>query len=142
MSVARKVLVVEDDHSTQTLLAAVARRVWMEPLLAGDGHEAIALLASEDVDVILLDLLLPRVDGFDVLRHIRGTAPALLARVIVVTAAADVTVRECEELRRVRAFFRKPVEIDELAAEMLACADEPRRSGAPYPPPPGTKRLQ
>ena len=53
---------------------------------AGDGATAIAALANADFDAIILDLIMPDVDGFTVLERLRATKPHLLHRVIVTTA--------------------------------------------------------
>lgn len=129
----RSVLIVEDDPSIQTLLAAIVRRNWLEPSIVGDGRSAEAAIAAADYSAILLDLLVPIVNGFELLRHMKCTRPDLLRRVIVLTAAHEHTTRDCEELRYVHAFLRKPFEVDVLESELMAClrfSSEANRIGA------------
>lgn len=124
------VLMVEDDHSTLSLLAAIARREGFDALLANDGDKAMSILKRHAVDAMVLDLLLPGVNGFDILRHTKCTAPALLERTIVITAADERTYLNCEELRHVRRFYRKPLDFVDLTSALHACrAAKEREAG-------------
>lgn len=69
----RKVLVVEDDAAIAKLLAYNLEKEGYEPLLAKDGETAVALFRSRKPRVVLLDLMIPKVDGLEVCRLIRGT---------------------------------------------------------------------
>jgi len=121
MSDAFVVLMVEDDHATLSLLGAIAKREGFEALLADDGEKAMAILTNQPVDAMVLDLLLPRTSGFDILRHCKCTIPLLLDRTIVITAASEQTYRGCEELRLVRRFYRKPLDFVDLTSALHAC---------------------
>jgi two-component system response regulator MprA len=118
------VLVVDDDASTQGLLVAVVKHLGLEAHAAGDGKQALAMIASEKPAAVILDLIMPEVDGFEVLRQLRLTAPDMLRRVIVVTAAAGQRIKECEEIHEVWKFFRKPLDIDDLSAALLDCVGD------------------
>ncbi len=83
------VLVVDDDASTQGLLAAIVKHVGLTPLAAGDGGEALTIIESENPAAIILDLLMPEVDGFHVLRQLKAKAPDLLRPRSVVAAVND-----------------------------------------------------
>lgn len=115
------VLVVEDDVSTQNLLVAVVKHLGLQARTAGGGAAALEFLAAMTPDAILLDLVMPEVDGFAVLRWMKQTAPALLGRTIVVTAAAIRDPEEGADLGLVRAFLRKPLDIDQLGISVLEC---------------------
>lgn len=121
MSDVRVVLVVDDDASTQGLLVAVLKHLGLKPRTAGDGHEALAIIAAEDPVAIILDLLMPVLDGFEVLHTLSARSPHILRRLIVVTAAMGPRVDECRELRQVWSFFRKPMDIEQLSASLIAC---------------------
>jgi DNA-binding response OmpR family regulator len=105
---------VEDDHPTLSLLAAIARHEGFEALLADDGEKAMSILMNQAIDAMVLDLLLPRTNGFDILRHCKASNPQLLSRTIVITAAAEQTYRACDELNHVRRFYRKPLDFVDL----------------------------
>ncbi len=119
----QRVLIVEDDHGIQTLLEAVLNRHSIEWTAASDGDGALKQISRENFGAILLDLLLPRLNGFDVLRHLKNTNRAMLDRTIVITAAAESTLRGCEELLMVRCVLRKPLDIDELVEHVQGCLD-------------------
>lgn len=117
-------LVVEDDVPTRTLLEAVAQRNHFRAVACGDGCTALSRLAADDFAVILLDIRLPELDGFEVLERLAVTAPHLLRRVIVVTAIAQARLRACAEIARVWRVVRKPFELRTLEEHILACVEE------------------
>lgn len=67
-----KVLVVEDTATSAALLVRYLEQLGFEPLVAGDGERALALFAEERPDIVLLDILLPGIDGIEVARRIRA----------------------------------------------------------------------
>ena len=121
MSTAPAVLIVEDDLATQQLLEAVVRRNHFRAEVADDGGTALRQIAATDFDLILIDLILPRVDGFEVLRQVADTMPHLLRRIIVITAASQTTYRECVPLQSVWSVLPKPFELSTLEEQMLLC---------------------
>ncbi|HEY6136305.1 MAG TPA: response regulator [Thermoanaerobaculia bacterium] len=126
MSPSRTVLVVEDDDGIRSLLVAVSERDGFRCRTAEDGDGAIKALGdgSGHPDLILLDLVMPRVDGFTVLEHLGQHLPQLLPRVIVLTAVGESRLRKCPEIERVWCVRRKPLEIEDLRAQMLQCAQQ------------------
>lgn len=124
------ILVVEDDVPTCHLLEALVRRNHYEPVLAGDGRQALQALEATDFDVILLDLFLPRIDGREILRRVELATPHLLHRTIVVTAASPAEYADCEAIRSVWCVVRKPFELSALEEQMLECCAERQREAA------------
>jgi CheY-like chemotaxis protein len=108
-----KVLIVDDDRFFLAILGSfVTNRLRMHPLLVQDGASALSLLEKEPVDLVLLDILMPGMDGLQVLRGIKDRHPSL--PVIMVTGSevmehAIVALREGAD-----DFIRKPPDIDEL----------------------------
>jgi DNA-binding response OmpR family regulator len=119
---AQEVLIVEDDVPIQRLVAAVVARNGFSSVVAGDGRSALALLDSADYDVLVLDLGLPGLNGFDVLRHVAIERPALLNRTIVITASDEKTYRNSPHVRHARALLRKPFDVAKLQNEIRACS--------------------
>lgn len=115
------VLMVDDNQPTLSLLAAIAKREGFRVLLAADGAKALTIVAQQPVDAVVLDLILPEVSGFDVLRYFKNKKPALLARTIVITAASEQTYEHCEELHQVCRFYRKPFDFIDLTSALHAC---------------------
>lgn len=122
MDTRHEVLIVEDDACSRALLGAVAEYYGLRATYAADGVVALASLRSHRPDVVVLDLLLPKLNGFEILRELKCTNPQMLARTVVLTAVTDRTLHGCQELSMVRRVMRKPVDVDELAAELRACA--------------------
>lgn len=126
-----RVLIVDDDACIRALLGVLASRDQHSVVCAGDGEAALRELAGGPFDAMMLDLLLPRRNGVDVIRYLKCTQPAMLARTIVITAASEATLQSSnDELRLVRRVFRKPVQMDLLIAELRACIAVARKTRA------------
>jgi CheY-like chemotaxis protein len=115
------VLIVENDVPTQHLLSALAHRNHFEWRIAGDGRDALRDLRANDFDLILLDLLLPGLNGMEVLGQVAQDMPHLLRRIIVITAAAEALYHDCEPLKAVWGLLRKPFDLRLLETEMIGC---------------------
>jgi CheY-like chemotaxis protein len=96
---ASTVLVVDDDPSTRYLLGEMVQSAGYRPLLASNGSEALELVQKEPTSAILLDLVMPNMDGFELIRRIK-TFPALCSIPILVLTGKDLTDQERETLAR------------------------------------------
>lgn len=115
------VLVVDDNEATCTLITALLHHDFTVDI-ANDGTEAIAKLKRRRYAAIVLDLLMPFVDGYAVLDFLQAERPDLMSRVLVVTASLAP-----RELARVREYpvctvIAKPFEVDVLLSEVKECA--------------------
>ncbi len=72
-----RVLVVDDDPEILSTLVAIARRFGHQTAAASDGLSALSRLRSEDFELVLLDVVLPEMDGLEVLRSVRKLRPEL-----------------------------------------------------------------
>jgi CheY-like chemotaxis protein len=88
-----RILVADDDQSIRQLLGTIIKRERLEVDLAPDGAEAIEHLKRREYSVILLDLMMPRVDGFGVIQYLRDHPQTHKPVVIVITAYADQRLR-------------------------------------------------
>ncbi len=82
------ILIVDDEEVLQDVLTALVRKEGHQPLIAGTGEEALTVLEREEIDLVLLDLMLPRMSGLEVLREVRRTDPDQV--VVVVTAFSSI----------------------------------------------------
>jgi DNA-binding response OmpR family regulator len=114
------VLLIDDDEPIRLLITALCSRMGLEVECAGDGDTALTLLRRRRYDAILLDLMLPKQNGFEVLREIRAFAPELLSRTIVITAVSDATLRDFDGGGTL-ALLRKPFDIHELCETLASC---------------------
>jgi CheY-like chemotaxis protein len=100
--------VVEDDEAVRLLLHVILQRDGYEVTATGDGAGAVEALGRREFDVILLDLMLPRVSGFDVLDHLASLERK--PRVVIVTAASERQLRDVHQ-DWVYAIVRKPFDL-------------------------------
>ena len=106
------VLVVEDDPAIRELYRAALVAARYEVVIATDGLSALTLIDRQLPDVIVLDLGLPRVTGWDVYRDLRARPETEALPVIIATGSEPRDIREED----VAAFLRKPVDPDALAS--------------------------
>lgn len=109
----QRAMVVEDDADTRTLLTALLQEEGFEVIGAANGGEALDRLDDFDPDLILLDLLMPRMDGIGFLKALRRDPRHGKVPVVVITAK-DTTTLEAEHLRGVTAaILRKGMHLEE-----------------------------
>jgi len=127
-----RVLVVEDDAATREALSKVLMGEGCEIDIAVDGERAIGCLANRSYDAIILDIVLPKMSGTDVMEYIASTRPETLASIIVVTGLEVAEIRKlfptvCETLS-------KPVIPTRLLGSVRRClhasSNNGTRSGA------------
>ena len=109
----RRVLVIEDEPDLRALMELVLEDRGYTVLTACDGREGLELLGSNRPDVILLDMKMPVMDGWEFARRYRATFEDR-APIVVVTAAEDLRAR-ADEIGATKA-LGKPVELDTLFA--------------------------
>jgi len=112
-SAIRSVLVVEDDDRVRNMLCDHARNRGCTVWEATNGLEALWIVKHQRLELVLLDLRMPRVDGFETLRHIRRFDPSI--RIIIVTGdVSDETRRRVEDLEL--GLLSKPFTLEALDA--------------------------
>jgi len=112
------VLVVDDEATNRLLLSALVNRLGFRVSQASDGEECLAQLAIEPADIILLDLLMPGMDGFEVARRIR-TLPGLERTPIVVISALESMESIVEAIESgADDYLIKPIRAPILAAKL------------------------
>lgn len=123
---AGRVLVVDDNATNRDLLSRRLEREGCTPVEADGGEAALALLAAGGVDVMLLDLRMPGMDGFEVLRRARADAVLREVPIIVVSALDDMaSVVRCIEMGA-EDYLPKPFDPVLLRARVGACLDKKR----------------
>ena len=115
MSVARRALVVDDDAGIRVLVTRILIRRGFTVDTARDGAEAIEKVLEHPYNVITLDLMMPRIDGFAVVKYLTEHRPEALSHVIVMTAfGPNALERVCPPVVR---FVEKPFDINALLAQ-------------------------
>ena len=109
----KRVLIVDDDEAIRTMVERVLRREKFQVDLARDGFEAIEKIAHNDYTVILLDLMMPRVDGFGVIEFLERHRPEL-GRTVIVMSANVPGASDAVRAGRVSRVLAKPFDLNEL----------------------------
>ena len=116
-----RVLVIDDEESTRLLLARMlSQDLKADVQLAGTSVQALKLAETYVYDAILLDLLMPGMDGFGLLREIRAGTPNATTPVIVVSVLTDEAARARSLALGAHAYHAKPVRRAELIAAVTA----------------------
>lgn len=115
----KKVLVVDDDDAIRMMVERVLKREHYDVESARDGFEAIEKLSGNDYATVLLDLMMPRVDGHGVLRFLEQNAEAP-PKVIVMTANM-ASASETASARPVFRVLSKPFDIKQLVSHVRDC---------------------
>lgn len=88
------VLIVDDEQQTVELISRVVRLIGHKPLEANGCAEAMALLERQQPDLVLLDLMMPEVDGYETMRRMRKLPHMRDTPILVVTASQELDVEE------------------------------------------------
>jgi DNA-binding response OmpR family regulator len=116
-----RILIVDDEESTRLLLARmVSQDLKADVQLAGTSVQALKLAENYVYDAILLDLLMPGMDGFELLARIRAGTPNAATPVIVVSVLSEEKDRMRALSRGASAYHVKPVRRSELVAAVKA----------------------
>lgn len=112
----RRALVVDDDAGIRLLLKRILVRHQFEVDVARDGGEALEKILAGDYAVIVLDLMMPRIDGVHVVRYLEQHRPDQLGNVIVMTAfGASALADVCPPVAR---HIEKPFDVNHLLNEV------------------------
>ncbi len=114
------VLIVEDSPAVRRLIEVSVRPLGVRIISAEDGIGGLATARAEMPDVILLDIGLPGIDGWEVLRELRADPATADIAVIIVTAHAQPEVAAAAERRGADGFITKPFRPGNLREEILA----------------------
>ncbi|HEV7921802.1 MAG TPA: response regulator [Thermoanaerobaculia bacterium] len=115
-----KVLVVDDDDAIRQMVERVLKREKFHVDSARDGHEAIEKLSRNEYGTILLDLMMPRVDGLGVLRYLESERQAPRPSVIMMTANLQVAA-EAAAAKPIFRVLSKPFDIHQLITHVKEC---------------------
>jgi two-component system, OmpR family, response regulator MprA len=110
--VAPRVLIAEDDPDTLVILRINLNAAGFEPMLAGDGYTALERIEAESPDAVLLDVLLPGIDGWQVLEQLHAKGDP----VPVIVCSGKDNVHDLQRARELGAvaYLVKPFDIDRL----------------------------
>ncbi|HZO31518.1 MAG TPA: response regulator [Chloroflexota bacterium] len=121
---AAKLLVVDDDEANRDMLSRRLERLGYQVALAEDGREALDKIADEPFDLILLDIVMPELDGYAVLLRLKADESRRHIPVIVLSASDELdTAVRCIELGA-EDYLPKPIDAVLLRARIGACLEK------------------
>jgi len=124
LATAPLIMVVDDSMTVRRVTQRLLERSGYEVMLAKDGVDALRQLQEVRPDVMLVDIEMPRMDGFDLTRHVRGTELTRSIPIVMITSrTADKHRRMAMELG-VNAYLGKPYQDDELLALIRSYVQE------------------
>jgi two-component system, cell cycle response regulator DivK len=126
-------LLVEDNEMNRDMLSRRLLRNGYQVVLAGDGGEGLAVARAESPDLILMDMSLPVLDGWEVTRQLKSEPGTREIPVIALTAHAMAGDRQKALLAGCDDFDTKPVELPRLLTKIEALLQKPRAGERPVP---------
>lgn len=141
-----KILLVEDDFSLRDIYGARLQADGHTVVTASDGEEALAVAMREHPDLIVLDVMMPKISGFDVLDILRSTPETKTTKVIMMTALSQDTDRQRGEALGVNKYLVKSqvtledvvASVKQVLGEGAAAAPKPAAPAATPPKPTDT----
>jgi DNA-binding response OmpR family regulator len=128
-----RVLIVEDDPDLLVVLRVNLESAGLEPILAGDGGTAVARIQAERPDAVVLDMMLPGLDGWQVLAALRASGDQVPVVVCSAKRHPD-DMAKAEELGAY-AYITKPFDIERLLDAVVESATERHRQRSLRPEP-------
>ncbi len=120
MTEKKRALVVDDDDPIRAMLAKVVERQNLAVDTARDGAEAIQRIDANNYSVILLDLMMPRIDGYGVLKHMNSHCPEKLGCTIIASAVPETEILKRFNLPVFR-IHAKPFDLGKLIEDIKEC---------------------
>jgi two-component system cell cycle response regulator DivK len=121
-----KILLVEDNEMNRDMLSRRLERHGFEVVVATDGGEGVSRAASERPDLILMDMSLPVIDGWEATRRIKGESATRDVPVIALTAHAMESDRAQAVAAGCDDYDTKPVELPRLMAKIRSLLESRR----------------
>jgi len=128
-----RILIVDDEESTRLLVARMlVSALKLEVTLVGTSEQALHLAGNYAYDAILLDLLMPGIGGFEVLKRIRRSSPNVATPLIIVSVLGEQTTIDRCMAAGASAYLVKPIERNALVATVrsqIAGRSKPKTRG-------------
>lgn len=124
-----KILLVDDNETNRYMIGAILKRAGFEVSTAVDGEEGLAAAAAERPDIILMDVQMPGIDGFEATRRLKAGAETGHVPVIALSAheardkAGEIAAAGCD------AYLTKPLDFPRLLAEVERLLGTTQRPG-------------
>ena len=110
----KKILVIEDEEDTQKLLKVTLERRDFVVITANDGDAGIRAAKLEMPDLILMDIVMPKMDGYSCLKEIRKSDNIKDTPVLILSAKEEEALRDLFTFQKISGYVEKPFELDKL----------------------------
>ena len=117
---AEKILVIDDDLETLRLVKLMLERLEYAVFTAPDGHSGLHIVTTEHPDLVLLDVMMPEMDGYEVARRIRGNPLTAHTPILMFTAKSQIEDKVTAFEEGIDGFLTKPTHPKELALQVRA----------------------
>lgn len=126
----KKILVIEDEDICVTLLNLVINVENFDVFVARNGEEGVQMAVREKPDLIFLDIMLPKINGFDVAKRLRENPALSASPIVVVTARAGESGQKTARQLGCQEFITKPFKVRQIKEVLNRYLKEPRGSFA------------
>lgn len=110
----KSILIVDDNKETVKLYSALLELEGFQTIPAYDGYQALETLKNQTVDVVLLDIMMPEIDGIEVCRQIKSHPKTEGISIVMVTALSDPENKQQALKAGANGYLTKPVMVDDL----------------------------
>jgi len=114
----KKILVIDDEEDIQKLLKIRLEQEGFIVVSAGDGEKGIKTAELETPDLILLDIMMPKIDGYSCLKEIRRIQKTKDTLVLMMSGKEEEKVRDLFAFQKISGYLEKPFELDNLVAKI------------------------
>lgn len=114
----KKILVIDDEEDMQKLLKMRLEQENFTVVLAGDGDTGVKIAEQEIPDLILLDIMMPKMDGFTCLKEIRKLPKTKNLPILMLSGKEEEKVRDLFAFQKISGYIEKPFELDDLVAKI------------------------
>ncbi len=120
----KKILIVDDEQNIVISLEFLMKREGYEVSIANDGEEAVARIRSEQPDLVLLDVMMPKKSGFEVCQEIKSDPALKMVRILMLTAKGRDTEVAKGLAMGADAYMTKPFSTKDLVEKVRAMLSE------------------
>jgi len=112
----KRILTIDDSKTIRDMLKFTLVDAGFEVLQAVDGQDGVDVFAKEPVDLVITDINMPKMDGYDVIRHIRGTSGDKSTPILVLTTESEVEKRNIAREAGATGWMVKPFDPEQMVA--------------------------
>lgn len=114
----KKILVIEDEEDTQKLLKITLERRNFIVITASDGEAGIKAAELEAPDLILMDIMMPKMDGYSCLKEIRKISKIKDTPVLILSGKEEEALKDLFTFQKISGYVEKPFELDSLVVKI------------------------